>query len=213
MNPVLKINDLSVGYGNILFEKLNLEIHESEFVTIMGENGAGKSSLLKSILGIQEPLSGTIKFWGEELSKSHSEIFNKTAVVLSGRESVLNPLVVSKYLTELSKFYSNWDFELQERLFEGFDLESNKKFYQLSLGEFSKVKLIRALCIRPKLLILDELTANLSSTSRTIVLSHLMEQFSSQKMAVIYVSHFKEEAIRISDKIFQLNINGLVENE
>lgn len=212
MSSVLSLENLKVGYSKPLFENLNLEINESEFVTIMGENGSGKSTLIKTILGLMKQEEGDIRFWGEVLDeKNHESVFQKLGVVLSGRESGLSPVGISDYLKELSKFYPSWDNKLMMKFFLEFDLDPSKKFYQLSLGEFSKVKLIRALSYRPKLLILDELTANLSARSKEVVLKHLIEEFSEHQMAVLYISHFKEEASRISDRVFDLSEKGLVE--
>ena len=95
-------------------------------------------------------------------------------------------------------------------LVQRFQLDGSKTLTSLSLGEQSKIKLIKALAFKPDLLVLDELTANLSPDSKQVILQELLDQFSLRTMSVLYVSHSNEEAMRLSDAVYQLTANGLI---
>ena len=99
------------------------------------------------------------------------------------------------------------------KLLDGFQLSSNKKIGHLSSGEFAKLKLCKAMSTKPQLLILDELTANLSLKSKDVVLEHIVDYFSTNPVAVLYINHHHEESIRLSDRVYTLQRDGLIQEE
>jgi len=210
--PILKVSSLSVGFKKNLFNELNLEVNQGEFITLMGENGIGKTSLLRCLLGQVNPKSGEYSFWGQvsnQLNRSH--LNQKVAWVLSGEEKAPSTLELGQYFNSISRLYEKWDKGIFNSLIKDFDLDLSKKFGEISLGEWSKVKLCRALSIRPQMIILDELTANLSEKSKEVILGQLISQFADDKLGILYISHNEEEALRISDKVFELTSTGLVD--
>jgi len=210
--PILKVSSLSVGFKKNLFNELNLEVNQGEFITLMGENGIGKTSLLRCLLGQINPKDGEYSFWGQISNKiNRSHLNQKVAWVLSGEEKGPSTLELGQYFNSISRLYKNWDKNVFNSLIKDFDLDLSKKFGEISLGEWSKVKLCRAMSIRPKMIILDELTANLSDKSKEVILGQLISQFSDDKLGILYISHNEEEALRISDKIYELTSSGIVD--
>jgi ABC-type multidrug transport system ATPase subunit len=118
-------------------------------------------------------------------------------------------LNVGQYLYIVSQNYDSWDDDLCEKLCTDFELEKSKRLIHLSMGENSKVRLVKALSFQPSLVILDELTANLSPKSKEALTRSLIELFSERKMSVLYICHSDEEAIRLSDRIYLMEKNGL----
>ena len=130
---------------------------------------------------------------------------------MSYRETYPPFLTVADFLLALRSLYPKWDTTLEAHLINRFNLDISKRLNHLSLGESSKVKLLKALAFRPELLILDELTANLSDESKKTILAVLIDLFSETDIAVLYISHSREEAVKLSDRILSLTPSGLTE--
>jgi ABC-2 type transport system ATP-binding protein len=202
MEAALSVNHLTFKTDRTLLNNATLEVYAGKFVTLMGENGSGKTTLVELLMGIRRPVSGEILFWGEKPTLGRrAEINKKVGWVVSARESYPLGISIRAFLEAVSPFYPTWDWELTTRLENAFQLDPSKRLSTLSLGEQSKVKLIKALAFHPKLLILDELTANLSPKSKKSILQTLLALFSEGDMGILYVSHSNEEAQKLSDRI------------
>lgn len=209
----LEITDLSIHAGKRqLFSKVNLAIQPGEFVSLMGENGVGKTTLLETLLGYRQPTSGNISFWGMNLNDTSSaHLLSRIGYVTSTPERYPLGSTISDLFQSLEVIYPTWNHELSQFLLEGFKLRANQSLNGMSLGENTKVRLIKALAFEPDLLLLDELTANLSPNSRKTMLSALFDLFNKKKVAVLYVCHSPEESVSLSDRIVVLSAQGLKE--
>ncbi|MES2964014.1 MAG: hypothetical protein V4760_08990, partial [Bdellovibrionota bacterium] len=112
-------------------------------------------------------------------------------------------------ITATRELYSKWNHELFSKLASEFNLDLKSRIGTLSSGEASKFRLLKAVSFEPKLLILDELTANLSPQSKEAITRLLLDRFSSGEMSVLYVCHSTDEALRLSDRVLTLTKNGL----
>lgn len=158
-----------------------------------------------------KPVKGRISFFGSEFKgESRRALNNQIGWVLSHREDYPIGLTVGRFLDLHAACRQNWDSQFVEELLTKFQLDIGKKLTSLSLGEQSKVKLVKALAFKPEVLVLDELTANLSPDSKQSIIDALIERFSAGAMSVLYVSHSNDEALRLSDRVFLLTPNGLV---
>jgi ABC-2 type transport system ATP-binding protein len=206
----LYLKNISVGYRNPLASDINLEIAPREFVTVMGENGFGKTTLVDCLMGLSSPLSGDIRFWGRLYSgQFRHEINQRVGWVISQKENYPLFSTVDVFLKRIAPLYTTWNWDFCHRLCKAFELDTRKKLFHLSMGEHSKVRLVKALSFEPSLIVLDELTANLSPSSKESLLAALLDLFSSKKMSVLYVSHSNEEAVKLSDRIFEMKADGL----
>ena len=158
-------------------------------------------------MGLTPKKSGVIQFWGEE--SDNPGVSHRVGWVISQKEKYSPFIKIKDYFKTLSIAYPNWNEKTANILLDKFRIDQNKKLYFLSLGEHSKVRLIKALSIHPELLVLDELTANLSPNSKKILTETLIKMFSDHKMAILYISHSDDESIRLSDRIYELTENGL----
>lgn len=158
---LLDLQNLSVSYGGIKAVKgINLEVPEGKVVTLIGANGAGKSTILRSIVGLVKASGGSIKFDGEELTgRSTNEIVEKgITLVPEGRRvfpnlTVLENLRVGAYMRKDSLDEDiKWIYELFPRLQE----RSWQMAGTLSGGEQQMLAVGRALMSRPKLIMMDE---------------------------------------------------------
>jgi branched-chain amino acid transport system ATP-binding protein len=160
---VLELDDVHTYYGSIhALKGISLEVRNGEIVTLIGANGAGKSTTLRSIHGLNHPRRGTIRFHGEDITSSspHRIVSMGIAQSPEGRRlfprmSVLENLEMGAYLrTDRSLFAEDLDrvYTLFPRLAE----RKSQKAGTLSGGEQQMVAMGRALMARPKLLLLDE---------------------------------------------------------
>jgi ABC-type multidrug transport system ATPase subunit len=211
----LSVENLSLSIDHtFLFQELNFQLKPHQFVSVMGENGIGKTCLLEALLGIRKFQKGKVLFWGKSMQEiDRSAFYSKVGWVTSNVEAYPFGSKIFELFNFIKTVNPHWNDQLAQSLCDNFKLSSTKKLSDLSLGEHSKVKLIKAIALEPKLLLLDELTANLAPESKIAVLSVLMDVFSRTDMSVIYICHTKEEAIRLSDRVLELTANGLKENQ
>jgi branched-chain amino acid transport system ATP-binding protein len=162
-NVVLALKDVHTFYGTIhALKGVSLEVREGEIVTLIGANGAGKSTTLRSINGLNHPRRGTIHFQGREITKDAPHSIVKAGIAQSpegrrlfSRMSVLENLEMGAFQRkDRSTFREDVDrvFELFPRLAE----RRNQKAGTMSGGEQQMCAIGRALMARPKLLLLDE---------------------------------------------------------
>ena len=158
---MLKINDLHVSYGGIEAVKgISFDVPEKSTVTLIGANGAGKSTTLRTIIGLEKPQSGTVLFKDIDITgKSSEEIVSKgITLVPEGRRifpnlSVIENLKIGAYLRKDSLTDDiNWIYDLFPRLKE----RSWQMAGTLSGGEQQMLALGRALMSRPDLIMMDE---------------------------------------------------------
>ena len=206
----LSLKNVTVGHRKPLTAGVDLDVAPSEFVTLMGENGIGKSTLIDCLMGLASPLSGEILFWGKPNEGRHRSIINQSVGwVISQHETYPLFTTIDGFFDSIAPLYPSWNWDVCERLCRDFELDTKKRLVHLSMGEHSKVRLVKALSFEPRLIILDELTANLSPASKEVLLAALLDMFASREMSVLYVSHSKEEAIMLSDRVLYLDREGL----
>ena len=160
-NNVLKVTDLYVSYGEIqALRGINLEVNEGEIVTLIGSNGAGKSTIVNSILGVVKPTKGKIEFCGEDITKKTSDkiVRKGIAVVPEGRGILAQMTVLENLL--LGAYHSHGNHkDALENVYSHFPIIEKRKNQvagTLSGGEQQMLAIGRALMGTPKMLMLDE---------------------------------------------------------
>lgn len=192
--PAIMISGLSFSYaGHNVLEDVNIEIPEGDFVSVVGPNGGGKTTLIKLILGLLKPSSGQVKVFGQPPERSrirmgympqrseHDFQFPATVmdVALMGRLGHENGI----------GGYSRNDKEVVIRCLERVGLASviRKSFSELSGGQRQRLLLSRALACEPDILLLDEPTANLDLAMEGDLYKLLNEL--NREMTIVIVSH------------------------
>lgn len=206
MNSLIELKNINVGYGNTnVLKDVNLNIQKNKFITLIGPNGGGKTTLIKTILGFLTPDSGTIRK-KQELSIGYvpqKESFEKSFpikvknVILSGILS--DNLFFHKY----SKKNKNKLKDILNSLKIN-DLK-NKQINELSGGEMQKVFLARSLIKEPNLLLLDEPFANIDNESKNKYLKLLKDL--SENMTIMLISHDIGVISSYTDDIICINKN------
>jgi branched-chain amino acid transport system ATP-binding protein len=161
--PMLKLSGVHTYYGSIHAVKgIDLEVHEGEIVTLIGANGAGKSTTLRSINGLNHPRQGTIHFQGRDITDVAAHDVVKAGISQSPEGRRLFPHMTVLENLDLGAFQRTDRHKLREDLDRVYDLfprlneRKSQKAGTLSGGEQQMVAIGRALMARPKLLMLDE---------------------------------------------------------
>lgn len=191
----LEVKDLSVYYGkHCALENLTFSLQDKDYLGIIGPNGGGKTTLLKAILGLIQSNQGEIRVYGEELNfkkVSLGYVPQSSFVERCFPVSVLEVVLMSFLPAGLKIFhrYSSEDLLHARRLLSqtGIIHLQHRMISDLSGGEFQKLLIARALATNPRILLLDEPTANVDASSRDQIFSLLKELNSS--MTIILVSH------------------------
>ena len=161
--PMLEVHDLHTFYGNIeALKGISLEVEEGEVVTLIGSNGAGKSTTLRSISGLTPPRTGTITFDGNDISATPPQDIVQLGISQSPegrhcfqRMSVRENLELGAYLRR-NRSEINEDLETVFTLFPRLQEREKQKAGTMSGGEQQMLAIGRAMMARPKLLLLDE---------------------------------------------------------
>lgn len=211
MTLALEIDNLSVFYGeDCALDKISLSVAEHEFLGIIGPNGGGKTTLLKSILGLVQPKSGTVRIFGQTGAKARRNIgyvpqfsrfdrrfpISVEEVVLMGRLAGRSAWFVR---------YDAQDHDLIQSLLERLEIADLRKrqIGQLSGGQLQRVLIARALAVEPRILILDEPTASVDSASKTRIYDILKEL--NKDITILIVTHDLSAVSSNIDKIACLN--------
>jgi branched-chain amino acid transport system ATP-binding protein len=213
---MLAISELQASYGAIrALHGISLEVNEGELVALLGTNGAGKSTTLKSICGVLKPEGGTIEFLGEDISGKKPEMILRRGISLvpEGRE-IFTSLTVAENL-RLGAFSSYERGRYQQDLEEMFALFPilKERFAQpgglLSGGEQQQLAIARALMSHPKLLMLDEPSLGLSPTMVDLIFD-LIVKLRERDTTILLVEQNAERALKIADRVYVLN-TGTIE--
>ncbi|MGE4413274.1 MAG: ABC transporter ATP-binding protein, partial [Candidatus Caldatribacteriota bacterium] len=179
-NNILKIEHLSVTYGPIkAVKKVNLEVSQGEYVSLIGANGAGKTSLLKAILGIEKAEEGNILFLGEDISrKATDKIVSLGLCLIPEGHIIFSSMTVLENL-QLGAYHNPSGFEENlQRVFTYFPIlkeRSSQIAGTLSGGEQQMLSMGRALMSKPKLILVDEPSLGLAPKTVTEIFDILGE--------------------------------------
>lgn len=203
---------LSVGYppNKELIKDINLTVSPGDFTALVGQNGVGKSTLIRTICSLQNPLSGEVRLGNQSISiLSQSDIAKKIAVVLTGKPHSLNLSVVE--LIALGRHpHTGWLGILSESDKEKIEaaliqMEINyiatKKLYELSDGQLQKVMIARALAQDTELIILDEPTSHLDLKNKIDVLG-LLKKISGSGKGILISTHEIQLAAQVCSKFW-----------
>ena len=211
--PILSIQNLQVNYGGIEAVKgISFDVPEGEIVTLIGANGAGKSSTLRAISGLVKPKSGKILFKGEDITgKNPTEIVSKGITLVPEGRRIFADLTVKENLrvgAYLRKDDISEDMEWVFNLFPRLREREWQAGGTLSGGEQQRVSIARALAKNPKLLLCDEPTGALDYQTGKAILKLLQDTCRERGMTVIVITH-NSALTPMADRVIKIK-NGKV---
>jgi ABC-type sugar transport system ATPase subunit len=213
-DPLLHARDISKHYGGIdALKSVSLEVHPGEVVALMGENGAGKSTMAKIIAGVERADSGVIEWDGQETHFRDTRDATAAGIAIVLQELSLVPdlsVAENVFLAHRSAYRGGWwldraavsqgTLDLAARLGWDFPLDPERKVSDLTIAEQQMVEILRALSLDARLVILDEPTATLSP-HEVDVLFTLVRRLQARGTAFLIVTHRLEEVFALADRI------------
>jgi putative hydroxymethylpyrimidine transport system ATP-binding protein len=210
---MLSIDELSYSFSGEkpIFERISLDVKKGEFVSVIGASGSGKSTLFKLITGLLEPDQGEIRIHGQESGKRLGSVgYMPQKDLLLPWRTVLDNVVLP---LEISKEDKQRKIpEIRDWLFR-FGLSDYEKAYpnELSGGMKQRVAFLRTLMTGKDLLLLDEPFGALDSLTKRNMQNWLLGLWEELQKTVLFITHDLEEAILLSDRIYLLKGNHVVQ--
>lgn len=204
---VLKIENLCKRYENFALQNVTFTVAEGHIVGFIGRNGAGKTTVLKSLLHFVTPDSGEVRFFGQDFSAHEQEIKQKLGFVSGGVR--FYPKKKLRVLAEVTRrFYPNWDETAFKRYLQRFSLDPEKTPDMLSEGMKVKFSLALALSHHAELLILDEPTSGLDPVSRAELLDEFLK-LQKEGVSILFSTHIISDLEKCADDIVYIS-NGRI---
>lgn len=196
---MVEIRNLNKSYPSFHLTDVSFGIAEGRITGFVGRNGAGKTTVIKSMLNLVHPDSGEILYFGTPLVGYESEIKNRIGYS-TGAVNWYPRKKIKDTVRVISRFYDSWDEEAYRKYSRLFEIDENKTALQLSEGMKVKYNLLIALSHRAEILILDEPTGGLDPFSR----DELLQAFESLKkdgVAVFFSTHIISDIEKCADDI------------
>ena len=204
---ICEVKGLCKEYPSFRLDNVSFSLREGAITGFIGRNGAGKTTVIKSILGLTSVSSGEISYFGLPLYENETAIKQRIGYSC-GAVNYYPKKKLSEILAVTSKFYSNWNEAACREYLELFKLDINKKPCELSEGMKVKFNLLLALSHKAELLILDEPTSGLDPFSRDELLDVFCE-LKSRGAAILFSTHITSDIEKCADDIMYID-NGLL---
>ena len=203
--PLVSVKNFNLTIGDKeIVKNLSFEVMPGEIFAFLGSNGSGKTSTVRSLLGIYEPTSGTLHVNGKTLSPETASIVGYLPEErgLYTRSKVLDTMI---YFGELKGMTRTAARDFSVAFLERVELadKAMMKIKKLSGGQQQKIQLGVAIMGNPKLLVLDEPTKGLDPVNRKLLLD-IVDELQKQGTAVIYITHLMEEVERLAHRLLIL---------
>lgn len=209
---MVKVENLIKNYGDFKLE-VSLEIPDGAVTGIVGKNGAGKSTTIKSILGLIKPDGGHVTVNGKEASKLTGKDKQEIGVALS--DSGFSSFLTVKDITAiLKKMYPSFNEDLFRKNYSSQGLPENKAIKEFSTGMKAKLRVLVAMSHNAKLLIMDEPTAGLDVEARNEILDLLREYLlEDENRSILITSHISSDLEGLCDDIYLIHDGKIVLHE
>ena len=206
---VIKTEGLSKIYKDVTaLDNVSISIGENKIIGLIGKNGAGKTTFLKTCAGRIKQTSGDIKIFDDQVF-DNLNILSK--LVFVDEESKYNSAYKVKEILDLANlYYDSWDNEFALKLIKHFGLNTNKKYKKLSRGMKTQVNVIIGICCRMPLTILDEPTLGLDAAFRKDFYHILLNDFINHPRTIIISSHLLNEIEMLLEEIILIDNGKLV---
>lgn len=220
-NVVLSVKNLKKVYPSripfVAVGGISFDLKEGEILGMLGSNGAGKTTTIQMLLSTLKATSGSIHYFGKDFFTHRSEILTHVAFA-STYVSLPWMLTIDQNLDVFSRLYGLSAAERKERigpLLERFGIANKRKSFvsQLSAGQITRLMLVKAFMIRPKIALLDEPTASLDPDIAQDVIEFVLEQRKQFGTSILYTSHNMSEVGEVCDRVLFLQQGKIVADD
>ncbi len=192
-----------------VLDQLDFSLQRGSVTGLLGKNGTGKTTLLKCVLGLQTPQSGTITVLGED-SRTLSGTAKARLAYVPQEVSLYPWMRIRQVVAYTAAFYPRWNAVLIERVMKDWEINPDDKIGPLSTGQLQKLGILLALGHEPELLVLDEPVASLDPAARRQFLATLLEIALTGDRTVLLSTHITSDLERVADRVAILR-NGKID--
>ena len=226
-NDILYTSNLSIGYKTktdetVIAKNLDLKLQSGKLIALIGANGIGKSTLLRTITGIQKPLEGAVLLNNKKISDYQPlELAQNLSIVLTEKLPPSN-LTVFELVALARQPYTNWIGTLSDldttKINAALELTqishlASKKHYEISDGQLQKVLVARALAQDTPLIILDEPTTHLDLLHKVALFKLLKKLTIETQKCILFSTHDIDMAIQLSDEMIIMTPEAVLQDE
>ena len=215
MKSIVIVESLLKKYGNkVVLNSVSFDIKQGEFFSILGPSGCGKTTLLRCLIGIEHPESGSIEKNGVDITNANPKdrgmgiVFQNYA--LFPNMTVYQNIAYALKARKMAK--EDIDKKVRQIIDDvGLSDHINKKPRQLSGGQQQRVAIARTLVLRPDLVLFDEPMSALDSDIRMQLRALIKEVQKKRGISMVYITHDQEEAFSLSDRIMVMNNGNILQ--
>ncbi|MDE7234319.1 MAG: ABC transporter ATP-binding protein, partial [Ruminiclostridium sp.] len=212
MENCIELKNVTRVYPQFKLDDISFSVPCGTVMGFIGENGAGKSTTIRAILGLLKKGEGTITVLGEDANSLSSETKEKIGVVFDGL-TFPESLTAKQLDKVLRGIYRNWDSEAFYGYLTRFGLPTNKKLKTFSRGMVMRISIAAALSHHPQLLLLDEPTSGLDPVVRSEILDLFLEFMQDETHSILMSTHITSDLEHIADYICFIHQGKIVFTE
>jgi ABC-2 type transport system ATP-binding protein len=213
MTNLLEVRNMAKSFGqNEVLKDVSFNVPPGSIVGFIGDNGAGKSTTFKAVLGLISRDSGTVEILGEDNLNKDATIKEDIGVVFDAINLPVS-LTIKQLNNVFKKLFNFWEEADFHRLIHSFSLPEDKKIHTFSRGMSMKLSLAVALSHRAKLLLLDEATGGLDPSSREQILDELKAFVSDGNSGILLSSHIMSDVEKIASHLVVIKNGEVLLNE
>ncbi|MFV5315210.1 ABC transporter ATP-binding protein [Priestia megaterium] len=213
MTNLLEVRNMAKTFGqNEVLKDVSFSVPPGSIVGFIGDNGAGKSTTFKAMLGLISRDSGTVEIFGEDNLNKDATIKEDIGVVFDAINLPVS-LTIKQLNNVFKKLFNSWEEADFHRLIHSFSLPEDKKIHMFSRGMSMKLSLAVALSHRAKLLLLDEATGGLDPSSREQILDELKAFVSDGNSGILLSSHIMSDVEKITSHLVVIKNGEILLNE
>ena len=211
--PIVDLKSVSKSFGRVqALTDLDFKLQPGVSYGLMGRNGAGKTTMLRLIMGLLRPTRGTVRLFGGDPIEEAEKVKVHVGYLAEDQSypGILRPVDLFRFFEEC---YPTWDRKFLESLIDRFKIPVTRKLSALSKGQARQVGLLCAVAHRPQLLVLDEPAGGLDPVTRRAFLEEVIELLLSEKTTVLFSSHYLQEVERVATRVGVLHEGRLLLEE
>jgi len=213
MSTILSATGLTVRYGRqTAVDDVSISIGSGTVYALLGRNGAGKSSLVRCLLGQSPPQQGRVELFGHDVWKHRARLMARVGVVAEEADAPPESRVRDLAWFQ-ARLYPQWDTQAFARRLDRFGIDGKTRFGDLSKGQKKQVSLALALSTAPELLILDDPTLGLDVVARKSFFEEVLGELADRGITVFITTHDLAAVEGIADRIGMLRRGRLVLDE
>lgn len=206
---LLEINHLYKNYDDKeVLKDINLKLNGGKIIGLLGQNGTGKSTLIKLINDLLIPTKGNIKINGNDIGVETKKIIS----YLPERTYLNKNMTVNEVINYFNDFYDNFDSKKARKLLKDLKLDENQKLSKMSKGMQEKVQLVLVMSRKALLYILDEPLGGVDPATRDYILDTILNNF-NHDASIIISTHLIADIERILDEVVFINDGRIILHE